>query len=192
MAVIIPQYNSIFVHIPKTGGTSIQRWLLDNINAHVTKGSKHHSLDLLEQRYGKFNFSFAVVRNPWDWCVSWYFFRRDRALRRIKNPKNKGKFNTEYNQKILKDFEKGFEYFIKTTNLKPQSYRVQGVDYVIKLENIYKDIIPIKERFSIEAELPYLNKSTREKDYKNYYTSTSKNIVAEKFNDDIIKFGYEF
>jgi hypothetical protein len=192
MAVIVSEYNSVFVHIPKTGGTSIQRWLLDNTNANVTKGLKHHSLDLLEQRYGKFDFSFTAVRNPWDWCVSWYFFRRDRALRRIKNPKTKGKFNNEYNRKILEDFEKGFDYFIKNTNLKSQSYRVQGVDYIIKLENIHKDIIPIKEKFFIESELPYLNKSTREKDYRHYYTNASKNIVAEKFNDDINKFDYEF
>ena len=100
MAVIIKDYNSIFVHIPKTGGSSIQQWLLDNTSSQVTKSTKHHTLQKLESKYGKFDFSFAVVRNPWDWCVSWYFFTKDRALRRIQNPKQKGRFSLEYNQQV--------------------------------------------------------------------------------------------
>jgi hypothetical protein len=192
MAVIISDHKSIFVHIPKTGGMSIQRWLLDNTNSYVTKGSKHHSLTDLEEKYGKFDFSFTTVRNPWDWCVSWYFFRRDRALRRINNPKNKGKFSLEYNQKVLNDFEKGFDYFLKTTSLKTQCSRIAGITTVLKLENIEVDIKPIAEKFNINSNIPFINISNRDRNYRQYYNSITQNIVKEKFKDDISMFGYEF
>lgn len=192
MAVIINDHNSIFVHIPKTGGSSIQRWLLDNTSSQVTKSTKHHSLQALELKYGKFDFSFAVVRNPWDWCVSWYFFSRDRALRRIDHPKNKGKFSLEYNQQILNKFEKGFEYFIETTMLKDQLHRTVGIDYIIKLENINEDIKLIRTKFNITAPMPYINTSSRARNYRDYYNDNTKQIVQTKFETDISAFGYKF
>ena len=192
MAVIIKDYNSIFVHIPKTGGSSIQQWLLDNTSSQVTKSTKHHTLQKLESKYGKFDFSFAVVRNPWDWCVSWYFFTKDRALRRIQNPKQKGRFSLEYNQQDLDDYKKGFEYFIEKTQLKDQHHRTIGVSYIIKLENINHDIQLLKDKFNIKQELPYLNTSSRNKDYREYYNDNTKQIVENKFKKDINTFGYKF
>ena len=192
MAVIISPHNSVFVHIPKTGGSSIQKWLLDNTSSQVTKATKHHTLQALEAKYGRFDFSFAVVRNPWDWCVSWYFFTRDRALRRIKNPREKGKFSLEYNQQVLENFEKGFEYFIEKTQLKDQHHRTIGVSYIMKLENINHDIQLLKDKFNIKQELPYLNTSSRNKDYREYYNDNTKQIVANKFKNDIETFKYKF
>ena len=192
MSVIIKDYNSVFIHIPKTGGSSIQKWLLDNTTSQVTKATKHHTLKAIELKYGKFDFSFAVVRNPWDWCVSWYFFSRDRALRRIENPKQKGKFSLEYNQQVLTDFEKGFDYFIEKTHLKDQYHRTIGVSYIMKLESINQDIQKLKDEFNIKQELPHLNTSSRNKDYREYYNDNTKQIVANKFKNDIGMFGYKF
>tara|TARA_B110000483_G_scaffold96645_1_gene118749 strand:- start:147 stop:725 length:579 start_codon:yes stop_codon:yes gene_type:complete len=192
MAVIVKDYNSVFVHIPKTGGSSIQQWLLDNTSSQVTKSTKHYTLQKLESKYGKFDFSFAVVRNPWDWCVSWYSFTRDRALRRIQNPKQKGRFSLEYNQQVLDDYEKGFEYFIESTKLTDQHHRTMGVSYIMKLENINYDIQLLKDKFNIKQELPYLNTSSRNKDYRDYYNDNTKQIVQTKFEKDINTFGYKF
>jgi len=192
MAVIVKDYNSVFVHIPKTGGSSIQQWLLDNTSSQVTESTKHHTLQKLESKYGKFDFSFAVVRNPWDWCVSWYYFTRDRALRRIQNPKQKGRFSLEYNQQVLDDYEKGFEYFIESTKLTDQHHMTIGVSYIMKLENINYDIQLLKDKFNIKQELPYLNTSSRNKDYREYYNDNTKQIVENKFKKDINTFGYKF
>ena len=188
MAVLIKDYNSVFIHIPKTGGSSI----LDNTDSYITTSTKHQPLSDIELKYGKFDFSFAVVRNPWDWCVSWYFFSRDRALRRIKHPKNKGKFSLEYNQQALNNFEKGFEYFIETTMLKDQYHRTVGIDYIIKLENIDEEIKVIAKKFNINKELPVINASSRTHGYRDYYNDNTRQIVQTKFEKDINIFGYNF
>jgi hypothetical protein len=176
MAVILTDTNSIFVHIPKTGGMSMQKWLLENTQSHVTKGAKHYSLKSLEEKYGAFNFSFAVVRNPWDWCASWY----------------RGKFSLEYNQQVLKEFEKGFEYFIQTTNLQQQYTRIVGITKILKLESIDNDILPIAKMFNIECPFPVVNTSNRNKNYRDYYNSVTKDIVSKKFAEDIEMFKYSF
>jgi len=192
MAVLIKDYNSVFIHIPKTGGSSIQQWLMNNTDSYITKGTKHHTLTAIESKYGKFDFSFAVVRNPWDWCVSWYFFSRDRALRRIKHPKNKGKFSLEYNQRILTEFDKGFEYFVENTQLTDQFHRTVGIDYIIKLENINEEIKVIAKKFNINKDLPVINASSRNKNYQEYYNDNTRTIIQSKFTKDINFFNYKF
>ncbi|NQV07041.1 sulfotransferase family 2 domain-containing protein [bacterium] len=66
----------VFIHVPKTGGDFIRRlcsrhmpkeWMVD------TETTKHGAdLDIPEE-YRHLP-RFALVRNPWDWHVSWYHY----------------------------------------------------------------------------------------------------------------------
>jgi hypothetical protein len=201
MAVYIKSpLKCIFVHNPKTGGTSIQKWLIDNTDSNVIKGVKHARLEIVSKRVPEYNWSFSVVRNPWDWVVSWYFFKHDRAVRRIetlkyKSPapnKQKKKYNIEYNQKILEEHEKGFDFFVDKINSNPQIHKIQNVDYVMRLENLDNDFKLVQEKLGCFEPLPFINASKRNKDYRNYYNSKTKDIIYEKFKDDIKSFDYEF
>lgn len=94
--LISHKHKYIFVHITKTGGSSISHALMPyckprifqklhnyfyllNINifkpfpyeGHVSAGKLAHELGTdTFQKY----FSFSMVRNPWDWQLSIYFF----------------------------------------------------------------------------------------------------------------------
>jgi hypothetical protein len=65
-----------FVHVPKTGGTFLRKlcferlpkdWLIEN-SLHP-----HTRYDQIKDGYPHLPV-FALVRNPWDWYVSWYHF----------------------------------------------------------------------------------------------------------------------
>ena len=85
----------IFVHVPKTGGDFIRRICLRHLPAaaivehHI---AKHGPDTEIPAAYADLP-RFALVRNPWDWHVSWYHYlmgagrpdeHRDRV--RVLNP----------------------------------------------------------------------------------------------------------
>ena len=68
----------IFVHFPKTGGTFIQKFLLETVSECVSEKYKTHtSITEIKKRKNKFKFGF--VRNPFDWYVSWWASNNEAA-----------------------------------------------------------------------------------------------------------------
>ena len=81
---IFPSLNTAFVHIPKTGGTSIVDVLLKADKESSTEGAapayaltKHesalHIREYCDDSLYNSMFKFSVVRHPWDRLASWYF-----------------------------------------------------------------------------------------------------------------------
>jgi len=85
----------VFVHVPKTGGDFIRRICLRHLPADwvvPTTIAKHGPDTDIPAEYRHLP-RFALVRNPWDWHVSWYHYlagsgrpaeHRDRV--RVMNP----------------------------------------------------------------------------------------------------------
>ena len=202
MAVYVTDPKRIlFIHIPKTGGTSIQHWLLTNTNGKPLKARKHHNIDRIKTELElPIDWSFCVVRNPWDCVVSWYWFRRDRALRRMelakyKNPTGghkKRKYDLEYNSRVLELHDKGFEYFVETAPTRLCSNKTTGIDTVLKIENIKEDFKIVQDVFNCYNPLGVYNVSKRSRDYRKYYNDHTRKIVEERYAPDIEAFGYKF
>ena len=72
-------YKCTFIHIPKTAGNSVTDWLKDNTEALVTKRKQHATVaEVLEGNHSlgpirDLGWKFCIVRNPWDYMVSWYY-----------------------------------------------------------------------------------------------------------------------
>ena len=96
MAILVRKpARCTFIHIPKNAGSSIQRWLQENHSCSFSKGQKHCDVeaarDWFRPRDKKgIGTTYCVVRNPFDWSVSWYEFIIRRAAKNIdyilKNP----------------------------------------------------------------------------------------------------------
>jgi len=80
--LVSPKLKKIFVHIPKTGGTSIKQAMRDNDKGWYSLGNVHDGLHeymnihpVKTTKYEDYDM-FAVVRNCWDLVVSLYRFRQ--------------------------------------------------------------------------------------------------------------------
>jgi len=130
-------------------------------------------------------FSFAIIRNPWDWQVSLYFY----ILKDINHFQNKfinriGSFDEYIRWRCAEEvrFQKDFVYSENGELL---------VDFVGRFESIEDDFRIICDRICIEARLPRLNASNH-KNYRQYYTDETCELVRQAFEPDINLFSYDF
>ena len=207
MATIVDiPYKCTFIHIPKTAGNSVTDWLKEHANAKVTKRKQHATVaEVIEGDHGlgpinDLGWKFCIVRNPWDYMVSWYTFKVMLADMYVDmlttntdlQKKHKLKYNLELQKNEQKRLAQGFDWWVKQTRRKPQSHWAKDCDYVMKLENINNDFLTVQKKLNCFEPLPHKNKTTGRTNYKDYYTSELIDIVAEKYKVDIDKFNYTF
>lgn len=155
---------------------------------HVTASEARKELDELFHTF----YTFAFVRNPWDWQVSMYHF----LLKETDNPR--------YAEvKAMSGFEEFLEWVIVTKNPYPRgATRLQSemitdtageviVDFVGRYENLAADFAQVCHRLNIAAKLPHLN-SSHHRDYRSYYNERTRKLVEDFCAADIELFGYTF
>lgn len=196
----------IFVHIPKTGGTSIKAVLQRYGTVSVYKEytykkpqtnktlSKHVKADAIRSTINSnlWNncFRFGFVRNPWDWFVSIYFYiRRDPADKRHRIS-NKLGFK-EFAEWFLVDHK---EYYPIKSGQKSFLFDSCGnklVNYIGRFENLNKHFNRVCSKIGVVRKLPHKNK-TSHKHFKSYYDAGTKYLVGDFFSMDVRGFNYDF
>lgn len=209
----------IHVHVPKTAGNSVSvalraAWrgtsLIERLALRVRLGGKRpfsrvrgthkHSKarDIrlaIGQRSWDEHFSFAFVRNPWDLMVSsysWWVNRADRfeeARQAALEIKALGSFprfmDSVYGREQINE-QRG--------NLRDWICEDDGrilVDVVGRFERLEEDWTLIRAQLGIDVTLPHRNRGNRG-EYRGYYDSTSRDIVAQRFAWAIDRFEYSF
>jgi len=173
----------IFFHIPKTGGMSIRRAL-------SIKGPWHLRVHHFSEEVRSSSFTFTIVRNPFDRILSAYNYLKAGGS-------NKG---DERMGNILPDNFKSFvnniNQYIDFLHFQPMSFRlddnIDNIDYIGKFENLQEDFDSICRALDVECkQLPHVNKS-KYKNYVDYYDDNTRQIVADKYAEDITRFDYKF
>ena len=201
MSVIVESpVKTLFVHLQKTGGMSVQNWLITHCNGRAIKRAKHTSYEGLLEIVDPPEWSFTVTRNPWARAVSFYFYQIEKHEQTIKDiqengvddSKKKHRWDINLNQKRLDKLYKGFEnYILNSYRSATTNKHAADVDTILKLENINEDFKIVQEKLQCFEPLPVLNTSSH-LDYRHYYNDTTKKIIAEKYAEDIEKFDYTF
>ena len=181
----------IFVHNPKTAGTSIMNHFEMERRTHANGNSVRTIHRNVWDSYKK----FMVVRNPWDRFFSSYSYsiKKESYYHSI-DEFNKKPIHPDY--KIIKNmtFYEFVEFFGANRNiLKHQQWRTQFSWYVdgvsiIKYENLNKELTDF---IGTKVVLPYQNKSTSV-NYKDFYNSYLIEKVYDYYKEDIDFFNYEF
>ena len=184
--------RAIFIHIPKTAGTSVAQALYG--------GSRHvpyFEYERANRRKFRLFFKFAFVRNPWDRIVSTYFFLKGGGVNEMDR-----RFASEH-LAAYDNFAAFVEGWLTRENIwsyvhfKPQYYFICDprlrlrVNFVGRTETIAEDFRYVCQRLAIEAELGWANRSGHRR-YREYYNDELRKRVAEVYAEDIALFDYEF
>lgn len=211
------RHRFLFVHIAKTGGTSVRgalaryRWrdpfYLPQWIASRLSGMTGHRLGIKLPRHCKAItaqemlprdfydelFKFAFVRNPWDLQVSsFHHIRRERP--QLMKPHEK--FEDFLRRKL--EPERPWQYHLDTSIELQTDYisDFQGrqiVDYVGRYETLQDDFNHICDCIGLPAEtLPHRRKAEDRVAYRDYYDDSTRDLVADYFRRDIERLGYDF
>jgi hypothetical protein len=198
------EYQAIFIHIPKTAGTSITEELKklpkkhENLSPKLSKHAKAWEVRaLLGKELWDNYFTFSFVRNPWDLMVSSYHWWLQKAVNmkqysgHVKKIQNKGNFReflrSKYGQKMINERYGDLYDWLAD----PKTGR-RIIDYVGSVESLQEDWQHICRRLGIEPGSVGQHNPTRRDDYREYYDDKSKDLVAQRFARSIREFGYEF
>lgn len=225
----------ILVHIMKTGGTALDRLIKSSMGLQDEKPDesisrrawdrfkiklgfpiigKHSTAadykKYLGERYSQYQ-SFAIVRNPWDWLVSWYVF-----VRKTNVSPDHGREWRHALYPIVKDMS--FESFVEWVTLedglsqlparKNSVYKnkapvlqrdwlsdVSGniiVDQVGRFENLRDDAEKILGPLGFDVRKLRVVNSSNRGGYQEYYSKRTRVLVENYFQEDIDMFGYHF
>tara|TARA_R100000995_G_scaffold75309_1_gene44617 strand:+ start:49 stop:588 length:540 start_codon:yes stop_codon:yes gene_type:complete len=177
--MIIKEHKVVFIHIPKSAGTSIESFFGNS--SFVIQPGKHDNVHDIKRRFPnayKNYRKFAIIRNPYDKMVSWYFYLK----RNLGEELNTVSFN-----EWLIDPLKLWHVDDPISFLDLQCTWIDETVEIIKYENLKKEI---NDFFGKNINLPVLNKSNHEH-YSRYYDKKSSDFVYEKYKEDFKKFNYK-
>jgi len=213
--IISPGRNYIFVHIPKTGGSSLalalegrakaddiligdtpkairRRKRLKGVQARgrIWKHATLADIDgLVSAAFVEQAFCVTLVRNPWDRVVSLYYWLQDQ---RFDHPMVRRAQGLPFN-----DFLRHAETL---SALRAQPYGSymrdalghEQADLYIRLEHFAEDASPLWAHLGFELPLPHENASRRRRDYRPYYSEDLAELIGRICAEDIARFDYGF
>ncbi len=206
----------IFVHIPKTGGTSLSlalenKAMKDDVLIGDTPKAKNRRSRLKDVKvsgrlwkharltdvYGLVDqaqieqyFVFTIVRNPWDRVVSYYHWLQDQTFDHPAVKIAQSMLFIDFLQDGM--IQRSFQNDTAKQYVMDQDGKDQ-CDLYLRLEHLSEDVKELENRLGFKlGVLPHDNKSKREKEYSSYYDDAGRDIINAAFCEDINKFRYKF
>ncbi|WP_412725208.1 sulfotransferase family 2 domain-containing protein [Alteromonas sp. D210916BOD_24] len=211
------QKQFLFVHIAKTGGTSVRaalapyRWghryavpqficnKMSQLTGHkiASRFPRHARIiaakEMLPEDYFRGLFKFAIVRNPWDLQVSsFHHIKRERPYLM----QDHSDFESFMKWKF--DPDRQFQYHIDTSLQLQTDYLVdlRGevlVDFIGHYETLDEDFSQICRQLGLNnVTLPHKRQATDRTDFRQYYTTELIDLVSTHFREDITRLRYAF
>jgi hypothetical protein len=206
--VISHRKRFIFVHIPKTGGTSVAQALgrygtfLQGEQNYESLYFKHaRARDIRRMLGDEFTryYTFTIVRNPWDWAVSSYTFNRGMHGPYIRDTGHKVA-STVPDFAADWEFKRWLRWWIDTfrpvqSSMLTDEAGAMLVGDVVRFEELDAEFPRLCRRLGLWGwrRLPHVNRTPgRERDYRTYYDAESRDWIERQFEEDVRRFAYCF
>ncbi len=214
--MISHEHKGIFIHIPKTGGTSVEKLLGcknrreeifgrdENLWLPLQHASASQLIEynLVSQADFENYFKFAFVRNPFDLVVSEWKWR---IKKQIFSPFSRYRWvNISLKQFIKYYISNKFENFqnnlglVIKLHLTPQYNFIHDrdgnnlIDFVARFENFDEDLKYISKKLGLNiTNIPHIYK-TKRKHYSHYYDEETIELVKKIYAIDLEYFNYSF
>lgn len=216
--IFLEPYRAVYVETPKVACTSIKTVLAAvlGISLRATGGDPHGvrwpTAEITSSHPGPLFpglFTFAFVRNPWDRLVSCYcdkiqgevdgytyFTIRPgvaNCLARF-DAFVPGMSFADFVAAVasIRDEDADGHFRSQHTFVTDEEGKI-GVDFLGRFERLAEDFHFVRERIGLPRNaLPWLQKARRAARYTDFYDKETRQIVGERFRQDIETFGYEF
>lgn len=199
---LLEKHNLIYVHVPKTAGTSMFVWLSKNTQCspsfEMGKGGMDHIpysefVRLKNLPHG--TDYFMVCRNPYEWVFS--YFRHNKRHVESRIDKHHPYMNKRERKYYINEHYRSFDRWLVNFDHNDLLYRKlddgifngqhRYVDsnvrpkYILRYETLNEDINKLQEELNISEPLPFLNTS-------NLAHKKDKNLWKQFYvNDDMVK-----
>ncbi|WP_273347006.1 sulfotransferase family 2 domain-containing protein [Alteromonas australica] len=191
----------LFLHIPKTAGTTIETWLENSgkFEQLLFSQKKPDDLNVTPQHLGydtlaklthgikrPIEYKFAIVRNPFDRLVSEFFYRT--KLNNINLGNSPEDLFSSWVVHNLTKYKRNKSIF--DNHLRPQSYYVDKDVQIFKFEDGIQNIInTIGKALEIDVNGQIEAKKVSEKK-EVVWDKSSVRLVLETYAEDFEKFEY--
>ena len=202
--IVCDEPKFVFVHIFKTAGTSVKRSLrrfampawqewgnvvLKRIGVPQFGPPRYpdhmRASELIAQigaeQFSQY-FSFAFVRNPWDWELSHYKY-----ILKFKGHSNHaevarlGSFSEYVRWRCDQRFQLQSDFVVSEGKIL--------VDFVGRFESLQSDFADVCDKIGVRAKLGQQNKTRRTR-YQDHYDDRTAALIEQTFAVDIERFGY--
>ena len=206
--MISNKYRCIFVHIPKTGGSSIEKIIwspaertIENLwmgfikphyNKYQTGGLQHLFASHIAQEVSAecFNsyYKFSMIRNPFDKIISQYKYMSSRSDLRdfigMQEPDSFAQYLDLIAKKKHVQWDQQYKFIV-------DEHGELMVNDILRFENFNNEVSALFNRLKIPFNnIPHENKSSQRKKTTSYYCKETYQQVAEMYSADFKRFNY--